>query len=186
MDDFWQQHARVDEEDRAGRVERSRHVAAWLSGYDYGAHSGGEEAKIALTEAIYCYVYHLPLAAIASAHIFCERELAGLFGHLLNGQPKGWEHWGLGPLVDEAFRRDWISSDLAEDLRRLTAVRRGLGHFRRPTAPDSLFSRRLDFLPLPEFVDGSTILLHDAADALQSAFRLGYDRREGFWRMTPS
>jgi hypothetical protein len=178
-------HEEFDRRERLGRVQRTAAVLRWLEPYDEGLSAGGEEARLALSEAKDAYIYGLPLASLFSSHVACERMLAGLFGLLPDdAAPKGWEKWGLGRLVPAARERGWLGTELTSDLLVLCDTRKVTGHFRRPTARGTLDWRIAEMLPFEDDAENLVgLLLKDAAQGLRAAFRLAYSPEEGLRRV---
>ena len=182
--EFWKWHEEFDDRERAGRVERNITVLRWLEGYESGLFGGGEEALLALKEARDAYIFGLPLACLFASHVACERMIAGVFAMVPDDAvPKDWQRWGLGRLAPEAYRRGWLSEELAGELVAVAEQPRVVGHFRRPLDPGTLMSRMASMLPF-DYEEGLVgVLLGDAGRALRTAFRLAYSPDEGLWRI---
>jgi hypothetical protein len=86
---------------------------------------------------------------------------------------RGWRYWGLGPLVQEAFRRGLIDESLRTSLARVNEIRKVSAHFKPPLHQDSLVVRASirvqDFdaaLPIDEVAE------QDAGFAIKAAAAL--------------
>jgi hypothetical protein len=69
-------HAKFDQRERPGRVQRNAAVLRWLEPYEGALLGGGRESVLALAEARDAYIYGLPLASLFASHVACERTIA--------------------------------------------------------------------------------------------------------------
>jgi len=165
-----------DRRTRRARSARWRELQVVESPYatDWGSLvSGGEESLWLYREARWAYVEGLHLAALLCAHAACERVLAGCMVFYEDELDKGWRRWGLGPLVQEAFRRGLLDEPLRTSLARVNEIRKVSAHFKPPLHQDSLTARASlrdpDFgaeLPIDEVAQQDAALAIKAAAAL--------------------
>ena len=176
--------ARFDADERDDRVRRLKEVNEILAG-GAGAgfwHSAGDEASWLLAEAKDAYVYGLPAASLLSSHAACERRLAGIMVMYPDDKvPDEWERWGLGRLTSWAVTERHLPDAFEPRLRRVTARRNALGHFRRPVAKDTVVYRAVREADATDSfeVDLATTLENDALDALATTYEL-YSALSGF------
>ena len=97
------------------------------------------EDSYLLSGARLCFMRAADVGAIFCAHASCERDLAAMFDASDSG-PRGWERWGLGPLVQHSREQFQLPEELAMKLLELNETRKTLYHFGHSEADASLSS----------------------------------------------
>jgi len=90
-----------------------------------------------LTGAQLCFLSGADAGAIFCAHASCERDLAAMVNAAETG-PRGWERWGLGPLVTRCIEHHGLPRVLGQQLLDLNESRKTLYHFGHSDAEASL------------------------------------------------
>ena len=140
---------------------------------------GGQEATILWEATVDAFVAGNWVAALLCAQATCERVLAGLVSlhglpGLLGSEPKNWEKWGLGRLIEHVREQRWVESELLDDVAVVCELRKPFGHWRRPVDAGTVGRRMIDRLKVdpntePDLV---ALLAEDAAVAVTTALRL--------------
>ena len=109
---------------------RSRHIQGTVQ-------IGGREATMLWHATVDAFVAGNWLAALLCAQATCERVLAGLVSlHALPGlsgsEPKNWDKWGLGSLIEHARKQRWVEPELLDHVAIVCELRKPFGHWRLP------------------------------------------------------
>jgi hypothetical protein len=103
-----------------------------------------------------CFLSGADAGAIFCAHASCERDLAAMV-NAVDTRPRGWERWGLGPLVKHCMQQYGLPDEVGQQLLNLNESRKTLYHFGHSDAQASL--ARATSAPIEEV--GSEKLFED-------------------------
>lgn len=95
------------------------------------------EDSYLLSGARLCFLRAADVGAIFCAHASCERDLAAMVD-ATDFKPRGWERWGLGPLVKHSSEHLQMPEEVAVKIFELNESRKALYHFGHSEADASL------------------------------------------------
>jgi hypothetical protein len=145
---------------------------------------GGQDEMVLWYATVDAFAAGNWVATVLCAQATCERILAELTSlmelpGLASSAPKGWEDWGMGPLIRHIRNANLVPSDLLDEVQVLCDRRKPLGHYRRPLAADTVARRVSNQLVLQDWDKDwdhvtQELLADDAAHAARTALALHF------------